>query len=207
MDTICDMTGRCATGPRKSVRPGDLCAIWIHRTGPSIGADAVAISRFFTNGPGAVYTGGGVPYHYINTYHRVEQALPLDVRGAHARRWGNLHGIGFAQLGDFRRHPPSLEQWMRAVDVCAELLPLLNKMPPDLLRVLPRRLQDGPPIFGHGEVPGSYGGNSKSQPDGPEACPGKLWSMVDFRREVEARRRELAAIALAANGHRLACGR
>lgn len=203
MTSVVDLTQQCCTTAEPALLR-DLAAIWIHRIGVSIGADAIAVARYFSSGRGARYTGGNVPYHYLGTYHQVEQLLPLDVRGAHARRWGNAWGIGFAQHGDFRAHPPSADQWRRAVDVCADLIPGLSPLPAELRDVLPQHLKWGVPVLGHGEVPATFGTNTgKDQPDGAYACPGRLWDMREFRSDVQAELRRRTAARLGELGHRL----
>ena len=200
--SVTDLTRLCCTCPAPA-RLRDRAAIWIHRIGIEIAPDSVAAARFFASGPGARYTGGNVPYHYIGTYHGVDQLLPLDVRGAHARRWGNAWGIGFAQVGDFRAVPPSKEQWRRAVEVCADLLPGLAPLPAELRSVLPDALLWGLPIYGHGEVPACFqSGTGKHQPHGRYACPGRLWDMDDFRTAVQDELARRAVCNLAAKGHR-----
>jgi hypothetical protein len=181
--------------------------IWIHRIGPGIGSNAVEIAKFFTTGGGKSYTGGDMAYALINTKEQIQQALPLDELSAHGRRFGNLYGIGFAQIGDFNRHEPPADQWDRAVDVCATLYPWLAKHSAQMWSRLPEHLRDELPIVGHGEIPGSYGATSKKeQPHGKEACPGKLWNMDEFRFDVRAVLRQRAGESMSADGWRFTRG-
>lgn len=165
-----------------------LSLIWIHRIGPGIGMNAIEISKAFqdTNpGKAGSYTGGNMPYHLIGTRDNVQQALALAEKGAHARKFGNMWGIGFAQIGDFNREQPPTDMWERAVDACAMIVPWLSPHADTMLSYLPAELRFDVPVVGHGEVPGAYGTTSgKQQPDGPEACPGKHWDMNEFRQDV-----------------------
>ena len=142
-------------------------------------------------------------YALVNTFEQVQMALPLDELGAHARRFGNMYGIGFAQIGDFNKHPPPADQWERAVDVCVDIEPLLAKHTAAMWKRLPEHLRDELPIVGHGEVPGAYGVDSgKEQPHGKEACPGRYWNMDEFRYDVRAARRQRAGEGMAVDGYR-----
>ena len=205
MTGVVDVTNECAVGRHCGpMRAYEVAAIWIHRIGPHIGRDAVEIAEFFINGPGKPYTGGAVPYHYIGGYNEVQQAIPLNERGAHARRWGNACDIGFAQMGDCRQAAPGADQWRRAVMVCADIVPALVPLPLRLRHMVPDELRYGLPVFGHGEVPGTFGRSAgKEQPGGPNACPGNLWDMNDFRSDVAIELRARVGLVLTANGHRL----
>lgn len=199
-----DVTTLCADGRREPLGPDDLCALWLHRIGRQIGADAVDIASWFIRGDGARYTGGQMPYHYVVTQHGVQQALPLDERGAHARRWGNAHGIGIAVQGDFRSQEPSERQWDWAAELCADLLPALGPIPEPMLGHIPMHLLPGLPVYGHGEVPIAYGRDSeKHTPTGRYACPGQYWAMDSFREAVRDELRRRSVGALMAGGHRL----
>ncbi len=203
MTKIFDYTAECYDGKYSRIEFGELSLVWIHRIGPGIGSSAVEIARFFTKGEGRKYTGGNMAYSYVNTADQVQQALSLDERGAHARRWGNAHGIGFAQLGDFNKQAPTPEQWERAVDVCADLVPWLSTHSAKMWSLLPEHLRDELPVVGHGEVPAAYGVTSgKEQPHGSDACPGRYWDMDEFRYDVGAVVRERAAVNMLALGHR-----
>ena len=163
-----------------------LSLVWIHRIGPGIGSSVVEISKFFQT-EGASYTGGNMAYTFVNTPDQLQQGLPLDEKGAHARRFGNMFGIGFAQLGDFNRTPPSVAQWERAIDLCAMLVPWLSDHSRTMFFKLPEHLRHELPVVGHGEVPGAYGADSgKQMPNGSDACPGRLWNMDEFRQDVRA---------------------
>lgn len=185
----------------------DISLIWIHRIGPGIGLSAPEISNFFQT-EGAKYTGGNMAYTFVNTPGldgQVQQALPLNERGAHARRWGNMHGIGFAQIGDFRHVAPHNAQWDRAVDLCARIIPWLAPHARSMSLKLPEHLRHELPIVGHGEVPGSFGETSgKDQPFGSDACPGEHWDMDLFRAEVRRIIVERAALDMTTTGVRFA---
>lgn len=203
MTRIFDYTRACYDGIYRRNDLDNHSLIFIHRIGPGIGVDAVEIARFFVKGEGRKYTGHNMPYHYVNTEDQVQQALPLDERGAHARRWGNTYGIGFAQLGDFNQHTPAAAQWSRAVDVCADLVHTLNTHSAKMLALLPKHLRTDIPIVGHGEVPAAYGAQSgKEHPHGDNACPGRYWNMDEFRRDVEIVMKQRAGEHLTRHGHR-----
>lgn len=202
MTKVFDYTKECFDGDygRFNISPPSM--IWIHRIGPGIGSSAVDIARFFISGEGKSYTGGNMAYHYINTPEQVQQALPLDECGAHARRWGNAFGYGVAQLGNFNKHAPNVDQWNRAVDLCADLIPRLVIHSTRMWSLLPEHLRNEIPVVGHGEVPAAYGATSgKEQPHGTEACPGRLWNMDEFRYDVRTIMLERANNSLHEFGH------
>lgn len=202
---VVDLTERCADHERKEMRCGDIAAIWIHRCGISAGRSGQEVAAFFISGPGAAYTGSNVPYHYFNAAAKVEQLLPLDERGAHAKAFGNVAGIGFAQQGDFRYAAPSAAQWGRAVQVCADLMPGLSPLPLHMVNKVPPWLRYNLPIYGHGEVSSAFArGSGKEHPNGPAACPGKHWSMSEFRSDVQSELARRTAARLKKLGHRLA---
>ncbi len=179
-----------------------LSLVWIHRIGPGIGRSVVEISKFFQT-EGASYTGGNMAYSFVNTPEQIQQGLPLEERGAHARRWGNMFGIGFAQLGDFNKQPPGPDQWNRAVDLCADLVPWLSGHNAKMLSVIPVHLRNDLPIVGHGEVPAAYSKkDGKEQPNGSDACPGRYWDMDEFRQDVRQVMKERHGYRLAENGVR-----
>lgn len=202
---IFDYTQEAKDGDYDPLDFEDVSLIWIHRIGPGVGSSAVEISKSFQDeraGKAGSYTGGNMPYTWVNTFDQIQQALPLDEKGAHGRRFGNTTGWGFAQLGDFNREPPSIDQWWRAVEFCAQLVPYLGDHSAKTLRILPDHLH-GVKIVGHGEVPAAFGKESgKDQPDGVHACPGKFWGMDDFRQEVKAIMRNRAGAALVDMGLR-----
>lgn len=193
---VFDYTLESDDGRHQRVDLDALSLIWIHRIGPGIGSSAYEISKFF-QGEGASYTGGNMAYTFVNTPEQVQQALPLDEKGAHARRFGNAYGIGFAQIGDFNKEPPDPGQWARAVDLCVELVPWLSEHSRRMLLKLPEHLRHELPIVGHGEVPVAYGAKSgKEQPNGTDACPGRHWNMDEFRQDVKDAMRQSAGMAL-----------
>lgn len=199
---VADMTAHTIRARPRRSRLQSL--IWVHRIGETAGRTVPEIARFFIDGEGARYTGATMAYHYVVTYSRVEQALPLDEQGAHARRWGNAHGIGIAVLGDFRYQAPTASQWLNAVSLCADLVPFLGRHSDAVLALLTPMLQNDLPIVGHGEVPGAYGAHSlKHHPDGVNACPGKHFSMGEFRADVERELVRRAAVRCHKLGHLL----
>ena len=178
--------------------------VWIHRIGPTCGQNVSAIARFFISGEGAQYTGGTMAYHYVVLPDLVQQALPLEEQGAHARRWGNAHGVGVAILGDFRTERPPRSQWLMALALCADLVPILRPHSYEVRDLLPNHLRYGVPVVGHGEVKGAYSkASDKTQPHGRNACPGQHWDMRAFRGEVEREVLRRAALRLSGLGHRL----
>jgi hypothetical protein len=201
---IYDATVESSDGNHQSVDADALSLIWIHRIGIGAGTTAAEISRFFQTHPDArEITGGNMAYTLVGTPDRVELALPLDERAAHARRWGNAWGIGFAQVGDFNRHPPPSDMWNRAVDTCAALCLWLAPHTPKMLSLLPRPLRTEIPVVGHGEVPAAYSKRSgKRQPGGSDACPGRLWDMGEFRQDVLRVKKDMSARRLVEMGIR-----
>jgi len=200
--TVYDATADCFDGKYQR-KQRDPSALIIHRCGRTVGETAAEVARFFAR-EGREYTAGNMPYTYVVTHSLVEQGLPLDERGAHAQRWGNAFGIGIAIIGDWNRERPNSVQWSLAVRLCAELLPWLAPRAAEDDVLLPMRLRNVVPVYGHGELPHCIrGAGEKRQPDGAYACPGRQWDMDDFREEVAAEDRRLAAMELHARGHRL----
>lgn len=201
-----DMTD-CAA--RATPRPSRLQSlVWIHRVGTTCGRTVPEIARFFIDGPGAVATGGNMAYHYVVMRDYVGQALPLEEQGAHARRWGNAHGIGVAVLGDFNVDRPTEAQWDLTVSLCADLVGLLQRHTYEVSQLLPRSLRYRLPVVGHGEVPGTFGPSSgKDQPFGQWACPGRHWDMRDFRDDVAREIARRSVLRCSYLGHRLTRGR
>lgn len=110
------------------------------------------------------WTGGQMPYHFVILRDgTVEQALDLSDVGPHARRW-NVPGLGVAAIGDFREHPPTLDQMAAAKALTAGLVAWIGRGPYDA-------------ILGHDELPGG-----SSDPE--KRCPGVHWDMGDFRTAV-----------------------
>ncbi|MCG8433512.1 MAG: peptidoglycan recognition protein family protein [Gammaproteobacteria bacterium] len=203
MIRLIDRVDECADGDYDAVDLDKVSLIWIHRIGRSAGSSAAQIAEFFIHGEGAPYTGSNMAYTYVNGDEFVEQALPFNEAGAHARRWGNAYGVGFAQIGDFNTRPPESGQWRRAVEVCADLVPFLAPHTAKMMSLLPEHLRLEIPVVGHGEVPTAFGANSgKDQPHGKNACPGRLWDMDRFRDEVRQTLRGRATAELINRGHR-----
>lgn len=201
MGRIFDYTAEANDGDYDELPFDMVSLVWIHRIGPGIGLNVVEISKRFQTDL-AKYTGGNMPYTVVNTLEgQIQQGLAFDERGAHARRFGNMHGYGFAQIGDFNREPPKAIQWESAVDFCVELVPSLAEHRPDMFLRLPESLRRRIPIVGHGEVPAAIGKNSgKEQPNGSDACPGKHWNMDEFRQDVKRILRDRACERLSELG-------
>ena len=197
-----DLTHCCETAtPRKS-RLQSL--VWIHRIGTTCGRSVPQIARFFIEGEGARATGGNMAYHYVVLPDCVQQALPLDEQGAHARRWGNAHGIGVAILGDFNYDRPTQQQWTMAASLTADLVGLLRGHSYEVWDLLPSHLRRGIPVVGHGEVPGTFSPSAgKEQPGGRYACPGRHWDMRTFRADVERELLRRAVVRCDRLGHSL----
>lgn len=191
-----DCTVEASDDDHKKIK-GDVSLIWIHRIelAEKYGQNTAAgISHAFQTVPELVrVTGGNMPYHWIGTPDRIEQALALEEKGAHARRWGNMFGWGFANVGNFHEREPSVYVWERAVDLCAMMVPGLDEHTPRMLAKLPEHLRHELPIVGHGEVPIAYDPkHGKEQPNGSDACPGRYWNMDEFRDDVRALMKEKA---------------
>lgn len=201
--TVVDMTAECRDGNHTPLSSRRCSTIWIHRCGPSIGQNAIEIARWFRT-EGRRWTGANMPYHVVVTQDEIQQALPFDEQGAHARRWGNAHGLAIAALGDFNKDEPTREQWYLAVHAAADLVPLLVPHKFAMAQYLGDAHVEHLPIFGHGEIPGAYGASSsKRQPDGEHACPGRHWPMHAFRADVGIELRTRAAIVAANKGYRI----
>lgn len=99
---------------------------------------------------------------------KIWQALPLDEKGQHARRFSAPY-LGIACIGDFRarigRHP-SRPQRSSLVSVVSDLCIALGFGSAD--------------VVGHGEIRGSHDG-SKARGK-PAACPGDLLDMRELRK-------------------------
>ncbi len=173
---------------RQQDRPAEIDGIMIHRTGVDlktgvvIGYDGVSVCDAFTGrakqwAAVAKVTGSQNPYTFLvggdgnNGSHDgvIWQALPTHEVGWHARRF-SLPYVGVAMIGDFREASPTVPQWESAVYLVSEL-------------VLALKLSVSH-VLGHGEVDGAHSG--KKAPGQPHACPGDLWQMDDFRRNVNA---------------------
>lgn len=198
-----DLIEYCEPPRKRRSRAQSL--VWIHRIGEVCGRSVSEIARFFISGEGAPYTGGNMAYHYVVLGDCVQQALPLEEQGYHARRWGNAHGIGVAIRGDFRFDRPTPLQWAMAASLCADLVPLLRPHSYEVRDLLPNHLRYGLPVVGHGEVRGTFSRSSeKDQPNGRNACPGQHWDMRTFRADVEREILRRAAVRCDRLGHRLA---
>lgn len=98
---------------------------------------------------------------------KIWQALPLDEKGHHARRFSAPY-LGVACIGDFRRHigsTPSRRQRSSLVSVVSDLCLALGFGAAD--------------VVGHGEIRGAHGG--EKAPGKPAACPGDLLDMGELR--------------------------
>jgi hypothetical protein len=106
------------------------------------------IRRFRNAGLG---TGGRCPYHVLIRHDaRVEQLLPLTVKGAHAPNY-NWRSLGVAVAGRTDLFPILPEQWVQLVKVC---IGLIGYWP------------DGLAIAGHTDLPGA-------SDDPTKQCPGQ----------------------------------
>jgi hypothetical protein len=169
-------------------RPADkLVGIMIHRvgldyqTGVVLGYDARSICDAFlgrvpkwaevarATGSENAYTlligGDAGPLEFDG---RIWQALALDEKGQHARRFSAPY-LGVACIGDFRARigrPPSRRQHSSLVSVVSDLCLALGFGPSA--------------VVGHGEVRGSHDGSKA--PGKPAACPGDLLDMRELRK-------------------------
>lgn len=113
---------------------------------------------------------------------KVWQALPLDEKGQHARRFSALY-LGVACIGDFRTsgaRPPSERQRSSLVSVVSDLCVALGLGPDN--------------VVGHGEIRGSHDGSKA--PGKPAACPGDLLDMRELRQDIATEMREAATARL-----------
>ncbi len=139
--------------------------ITLHMFGVPGVHDMAGIARFYRGHP--EWTGGQMPYTYgVLAGGFVEQGLPLNEVGPHAKRW-NSSTIGVVSLGDFNRHAPTSAQWHSCLDLCAELCVAF--------RLDPRSKTD---VAGHTERPHSTNTPGK-------VCPGRFWDMAKFRLELD----------------------
>lgn len=135
------------------------------RTGADLGDTAEEICRAFTSDPVGKWTGYKVPYTFIiDAQGRVAQCLPLDLVGPHARALSGKY-VGVAYIGDFREHEPSPAQWANGLVITRVLLGALG------LGVNSAVGHTDPEMVARG-----------STGDPAKECPGKLFSLGDFRR-------------------------
>jgi hypothetical protein len=162
---VTNRIAECDDKDHRQVTRSKRRCVAVHRIGgPELPGvhDAAGVARFARTQP---KLGRQMPYTFvIATDGTTEQALPIDEHGPHAASW-NQAAIGVACLGDFRKTAPSNEQWAACADLVAALVFWLG--PETLVR-------------GHDELPGGSADASKQ-------CPGPLWDMGKFRREVASR--------------------
>lgn len=149
----------------------------VHRIEYGDKVDDIA-AAFDPGGSLTSYTGGQQPYHFlINKYGTVHQVLPLVSNGAHARQW-NDDALGVGVVGDFRKEPPTFEQWTALVDLCADLTAHLE--------IDPDAQEHGVyGLSGHDELP-------RGSKDPDKECPGQFLDMDEVRDAVQAVRSEEA---------------
>jgi hypothetical protein len=153
----------CDDGAHRQVSRSKRRAIAVHRFGVAGVHDASGVAHFFRFSPD--WTRGQMPYTFVIAPDgTTEQALPIDEHGPHAAAW-NQAALGVACLGDFRSSAPLPVQWAACADLVAALVFWLG---PECL------------VRGHDELPGGSA-------DATKECPGKLWPMDGFRREVASR--------------------
>lgn len=114
-----------------------------------------AIRRYHTKTLGW----SGIGYHWGIELLRDQTEILVgrmpDIKGAHVRGY-NADSLGICIVGNFDETPPPLQSWMQAV----RLVKWLKKKYPEA------------EILGHREL------------DPNKSCPGKLFSMDQFRRDV-----------------------
>lgn len=133
----------------------------IHRYGVEGVHNAIGVAMFDRQLP---QLGSAMAYHFvISPIGVIEQALPIGKIGWHAMSWSKTR-VGIACLGDFTKQAPSAEQWAAAHWLVTMLMVVRGS---------------GQNVTGHDELPGG-------SRDLTKRCPGDLWSMDDFRREVTA---------------------
>jgi hypothetical protein len=172
MLTIIDSTAQCVPLVPHVLRPENVAAGWVvvHRLSLATRTDAnpnpipddkltgaEAELRFRNKDLG---TGGVMAYHaFVHQGGRVEQNLPLLVRGSHAGGY-NWQSWAIAAIGNTDEREMPDKQWHTMIEVCA------------VLSVLPRK------VSGHTELPGG-------SHDPGKRCPGKFINMDQVRAEVE----------------------
>jgi hypothetical protein len=167
---IFDARALCDDG-RHQDRGAQAKGITIHMFGVEGITDAAGVARWMKLNP--QWTGGQMCYTVVVGKHRVELALPWWEVGPHALRWSSPT-IGVVAICDFNLRRPTNEQWALTVDVTAELINALGLDP-----------MSSSHLAGHTERPDA----SKSK---GKVCPGKLWDLDKFRRDVRDFRREAA---------------
>jgi len=145
-------------------RRGHPIGVGVHRFGIEGVHDAAGAARFCRGEPSL---GRKMAYgRVIQPDGQVELALPDDRFGWNCLR----HSRGLlavALLGDFRRHPPTMAQWLALEDTCIDLmdrywLPVWS-------------------VRGHDEIPG--GSNDPNR-----RCPGRHLPMDGLRGILSLRR-------------------
>ena len=130
--TVTDRCGECNVTNRRHLER----AVWIvvHKTSiaeaeehnpvpvPDAQLDAVALANAFCRGPMGAYTSNLCPYHGLTlTDGRSEQAIPLDLTGAHAHLPEYNHeSLSWAYVGEHA----TTQQYRSIVRVCRALVML-----------------------------------------------------------------------------------
>lgn len=120
-----------------------------------------------------------IGYHVLNEEtwmgYKIKIGRPLSMRGAHAKDGGfNSKSIGVCVVGNFDERAPNPNEWLFAQVLCAclaEKFTVQNKN-----------------IIGHREAQ-AIGGLPI---DNRKSCPGRMWDMGKFRKELAGVRNELA---------------
>jgi len=135
--------------------------------------DAREAAKFLQMYPGL---GGVMAYELcIRRDGVIQQALPLDRWGWHAKGWSRTH-LGIAVFGDFRHEDPTDEQWHSLVWLLARLAETIGRIN----------------FAGHSDLPNSSNDSTK-------VCPGPGLDMNLLRDHViiELRRRGANALETA----------
>lgn len=170
---ITDQTKECDDGILKIRDLDTVNRVVIHRIAESLGLYAAAIAKSFkdTSTPTSAgsYTGGEMPYTFvIGKDGHVEQALEIGEIGPHARMWNRV-GIGVACIGDFRKAPPTPEQYAALVDLCTLLGWWLG----------------GINLVGHTDL-------KDASSDPKKECPGRFLSVQKLAVDVRNNQRKMA---------------
>lgn len=107
----------------KNRRPLSLIStLVIHRQ--NVGSTSEELAKFFLDRK--LGTGGCMPYHFIvRKDGTIEQAVPLRIVAPGAVKL-NRSGVQIALHGDFRKAPPTEEQFNATVMLCATLQHAFN---------------------------------------------------------------------------------
>jgi len=146
----------------------------VHRFGLNLAHDAAGVARFARLDANV---GSKMAYTFVVLEDgTIEQALPLDAIGWHARGWSETH-LGIAVLGDFRKHLPTVNQLQALIELLAELSAMRGSI-----------------TFGaHDQFP-----NSSNDPN--KQCPGEFLDCGALRDQVRQRLRDRAKDVLIDSG-------